>query len=72
MKVQESWLKWHVSSFEKRKRICEQESDRDGGAEKKKESEDRSGGGWITSRTTCRRENCQGRKHKTEFNGGVS
>ena len=24
------------------------------------------------SRSTCRRENCQGRKRKTEFNGGVS
>ena len=29
-------------------------------------------GGWITSRTTCQRENCQGRTHKTELNGGVS
>ena len=34
--------------------------------------EDQIGGGWITSRMTCRRENCQGRKRKTEFNGGVS
>ena len=27
---------------------------------------------WITSGTTCRRENCQGRTHKTGLNGGVS
>ena len=28
--------------------------------------------GWIASGTTCRRENCQERKRKTDFNGGVS
>ena len=38
----------------------------------KEGEEHQRGGGWITSRTTCRRENCQGRKLKTEFNGGVS
>ena len=27
----------------------------------------RSGGGWLISETTCRRENCQGRKRKTEL-----
>ena len=32
----------------------------------KEGDEDISRGGWITSRTTCRRENCQGRKRKTE------
>ena len=37
----------------------------------KKGEEDRSGGSWITSGRSCRRENCQGRKRKTEFNGGV-
>ena len=37
-----------------------------------KEEEDRSGGGWITSRTTRRRDTCQGRKRKTGLNGGVS
>ena len=34
--------------------------------------EDQSGGGWIASGTTCRRENCQGRMRKTRLNGGVS
>ena len=34
--------------------------------------EDQSGGGWIASGTTCRRENCPGRTHKTGLNGGVS
>ena len=38
----------------------------------KEGEEDRNGGGWITSRTICRRDNCQRRKHKTMFNGGVS
>ena len=40
----------------------------------KEGDEDRSGGGSITSRTTCRRENnyCQGWKRKTELNGGIS
>ena len=38
----------------------------------KEGEEDPSGVGWLTSGTTCRRENCQGRKLKTEFNGGVS
>ena len=40
----------------------------------KEGEEDRIRDGWITSGTTCRRENCQGRKRKrkTEFNGGVS
>ena len=34
--------------------------------------EDQSGGGWITSGTTCPRENCPGRTLKTELDGGVS
>ena len=39
----------------------------------KEGEEDQTGGGWKTSRTIYRRENyCQGRKRKTEFNGGVS
>ena len=29
----------------------------------KEREEDRRAGGWITSRTTCRRESCQVRKH---------
>ena len=29
----------------------------------KRTREDRSGDGWITSKTTCRRESCQWRKH---------
>ena len=53
--------------IEKRRRIRGQESDGDGDA-----GENRSGGGWITSKTTCRRENCQGRMRKTGLNGGVS
>ena len=57
---------------EKRRRICEQESNGDGGAGEKKERKTEAGG-LITSGTTCRRENCQGRKLKTEFNTrGVS
>ena len=53
--------------IEKRRR---QESGGDGDAgEKKKEGEAyQIGGGWITSRTACLRENCQGRKLNTEFN----
>ena len=33
------------------------------GVRGKEREEDRRAGGWITSRTTCRRESCQGRKH---------
>ena len=40
--------------------------------EGKEGEEVQSGGGWITSGTTCRRENCQGRTRKTGINGGVS
>ena len=40
------------------------ESDSDGGAGEKKERKTEAGG-WITSGTTRRRENCQGRKRKT-------
>ena len=38
----------------------------------KEGGEDRTGGGWITSSTNCRRENCQGRKRKIGLNGGIS
>ena len=31
-----------------------------------------SGGGWITSRKTCRKEDCNGTTHRTRLNGGVS
>ena len=31
---------------------------------------DRSGGGWTTPGTTCRRDNCQGRPRKTGLNVG--
>ena len=42
---------------EKIRQIHRQESGGDGGAgEKKERSQDRSRGGWITPRTTCRRE----------------
>ena len=51
--------------IEKRRRIRRQESDGDGGAGGKEGEEDQSGGGWITPRTTCRTENCQGWKSKT-------
>ena len=66
-KVQESRLKWYGHVL---RREEEYVGDVDGGAGEKKE--DRSGGGWITSRTTCQRENCQGRTHKTVLNGGIS
>ena len=38
----------------------------------KEGEEDLTGGGWITSSTNCRRENCQGRKRKIGLNGGIS
>ena len=38
-----------------------QEGDGDGGAGGKEEVEDQSGGGWIKSRKTCRREICRRR-----------
>ena len=38
----------------------------------KEGEEGQSAGGWLISRNTRRRENCQGRKNKTEFNEGVS
>ena len=63
--MQESRLKWyrHVLRREdKRVTVMEEPGER---------RRDRSGGGWITSGTTCRWENCQGRKRKTEFNGGA-
>ena len=70
-KVQESRLKWygHVLRSQeeyvgKRVKVMEVPG--------KRREEDQSGSGRITSRTNCRRENCQGRKRKTEFNGGVS
>ena len=60
-KVQESRLKWygHVLRREDEyvgKRVMVME------VPWKEEEEDQSGGGRITSRTTYRRENCQGRK----------
>ena len=55
---------------EKRRRIRREERVMDLEVPGKGE-EDRSGGGWITSRKTCRRENCQGRKRKTEFNDSL-
>ena len=38
----------------------------------KEGEEDQSGGGWIASGTSCRRNNYQGRTHKTGLDGGVS
>ena len=65
-KVQESRLKWygHVLGREdeyvgKRMVVMEVPGKRRRGRPK--------GGGWITSRTICRREKCQ--KHKTGLNG---
>ena len=49
-----------------------QESDGDGGAGEKKERKTKIGSGWITSGTTCRRENCQGRTRKTGLGVCVS
>ena len=70
-KVQESRLKWygHVLRREDKyvgKRVVVME------VPGKEEGKDQSGGGWIASGTTCRRENCQGRTRKTVLNGGVS
>ena len=70
-KVQESRLKWygHVLRSEDEcvgKRVMGM------AVPWKKGEEDQSGGGWIPSRNTCWRENCQGRKLATEFNGDVS
>ena len=67
--MQESRLKWygHVLRREEEyegKRVMDLEVPGKG-------EEDQSGGGWITSRKTCRRENCQGRKRKTEFNDSL-
>ena len=69
-KVQESVLKWygHVLRREDEyvgKRMA-------WGCRGIEGEEDQSGGGWIASGTTCRRENCPGRTRKTGLNGGVS
>ena len=64
-KVQESRLKWygHVLRREEKKnmgtRLVMEVPWKEG-------EEDRSGGGWITSVTTCRTDNYRGRKRKTE------
>ena len=73
-KVQESRLKWyamygHVLRREdgyvgKRVMVMEGRG--------KEGEEDQSGGGWIASGMTCRRENCRGRTRKTGLNGGIS
>ena len=68
-KVQESRLKWygHVLRREDKyvgKRVM--------GCRGKDGEEDQSGGGWIASGTTCRRENWQGRTCKTGIDGGIS
>ena len=70
-KVQESRLKWygHVLRREDEyvgKRVMGME------VPGKKGEEDQSGGGWIASGTTCRREICQGRARKTGIDAGVS
>ena len=69
--VQESRLKWygHVLRREEEyvgKRVMGMEVRGNEG------EEDQSGGGWIASGITCRRDNCQRRKPKNGFNGGVS
>ena len=70
-KVQESRLTWsgHVLRREDEyvgKRVMAME------VPGKEGEEDQSGGGWIASGTTCRRENYQGRTRKTGLCGGVS
>ena len=70
-KVQESRLKWygHVLRREEEcvgKRVMAME------VPGEKVVEDQSGGGWIASGATCRRDNCQRRTHKTGRNGSVS
>ena len=70
-KMQESKLKWygHVLRREDEyvgKRVVGWR------CRGKEGEEDQSGGGWIASGTTCRKENCQGRTRKTGLDGGVS
>ena len=70
-KVQESRSKWYGQVLIREdeyvgKRVMVRRCRR------KEGDEDRSGGGWIASGTTCWRENYQARKRKTGLNGGVS
>ena len=70
-KVQESRLKWygHVLRREDEcvgKRVMGME------CRGKEGEEDQSGSDLIASGTTCGRENCQGRTHKTGLDVGVS
>ena len=70
-KVQESRLKWYGHVLRRAyeyvgKRVMAMK------VPGKEGEEDQRRGGWITPRTTCRSENCQGRKRKNPFNGGVS
>ena len=69
-KVQESRLKLYHASRREEEYVGMAPPPRR--CQGKEGEEDQSGSGWITSRTICRRGNCQGRKRKTEFNGGVS
>ena len=58
-KVQESRLKWYGHVL---RRVDVDVGKRVGWRCRGKEGEeDQRGGGWITPRTTCRRENCQAR-----------
>ena len=58
--VSSRWNGWYGYCIEKRRRICGQERDGDGGAGEKNErkTEVYVLCGWIKSRTTCQRESC--------------
>ena len=68
-KIQESRLKWYGHVL---RRDDEYVGKRVMGMEVrgKEGEEDQSRSGWIASRTTCRRENCQGRARKTGHKSG--
>ena len=73
-KVQESRLKWygHVLRREDEyvgKRVMAMEVP---GKRRRGRPKQRRDGCRITSGTTCRSENCQGRTRKTRLNGGLS
>ena len=60
-KVQESSLKWYGHVLRREEECIAKRVTGKG-------EEHRSQCGWTTSGMTCRRENCKGRKRKTELN----
>ena len=70
--VQESWLICMGMYWEEKKKYMWAREWWWWRCRGKEREEDRSGDDRITSRTTCGRRNCQGRKRKTGLNGGIS